>query len=487
MPTIEEMINAGFSFHQQGRLDEAEHVYTEALNLDKTNAEVYNLLGVIKLQKGDAQAAIEYVEKAVEKSPDAYFYETLFQAYIRNKNYNKIIAKEEVVTKLFPENYSLLFNIALAYKNLNKFKEAIKFYEKALKINPASHTAWFNLSHLYSIEAQTKNAVSALTICNKLKPDDMETEYFLSIALMRVKDYDKGLKYYEKRISKEAAQKMLEKTYPNKFRPDNEWKGQNIKDKTLLVYYEAGYGDVIMFSRYLPLAAKKCKKLIFYNHKALTPLFKENKHLGIDLIYDSYIPERDIDFDYHIAIMSLPHVLGLRGKNVFVSRGGYIIPNLDLAKAYREKYFMNDKIKVGIKWQGNTFYEKDRVIPTENFIPLTQVDNTQYYSFQTYEGSENTSKLPNVIDIGKDLSDFAQTAAALSNLDLVICNDTSLAHLAGAMRIPCWVLLPYEVNWRWHTDLSVCDWYESIKLFRQKSFGDWQSVFDEVLEEMKPD
>ena len=87
-----------------------------------------------------------------------------------------------------------------------------------------------------------------------------------------------------------------------------------------------------------------------------------------------------------------------------------------------------------------------------------------------------------ITDIGKDLLDFGQTAAALMNLDLVICNDTSLAHLAGALGIPCLVLLPYEVNWRWHDDLSKCDWYDSIRLFRQKSIGDWDSVFSEVKE-----
>ena len=113
-----------------------------------------------------------------------------------------------------------------------------------------------------------------------------------------------------------------------------------------------------------------------------------------------------------------------------------------------------------------------------------QVENTQYYSFQTFEGSEDAKVLNNIIDIGKDLIDFSQTAAAMANLDLVICNDTSLAHLAGAMGIPCWVLLPYEVNWRWHTDLSVCDWYDSVKLFRQHKQNDWNGVFEDVLAEM---
>ena len=159
-----------------------------------------------------------------------------------------------------------------------------------------------------------------------------------------------------------------------------------------------------------------------------------------------------------------------------------------MAEEYRTKFFNNDKIKVGIKWQGNTYYDKDRVIPTEAFFPLIEVDNTQYYSFQTFEGSEEVTKLTsryNVVDIGKDLLDFEQTAAALSNLDIVICNDTSLAHLAGAMGIPCWVILPYEVNWRWHDEFDKCAWYDSMRLFRQKAPGDWVGVFEEVLCEMR--
>ena len=110
------------------------------------------------------------------------------------------------------------------------------------------------------------------------------------------------------------------------------------------------------------------------------------------------------------------------------------------------------------------------------------INNTKFYSFQTFEGSEEISKLNSygIVDIGSELLNFNQTAAALMNLDLVICNDTSLAHLAGALGIPCFVLLPYEVNWRWHSNLTKCDWYDSIKLFRQKSIGNWDGVFEEV-------
>ena len=164
------------------------------------------------------------------------------------------------------------------------------------------------------------------------------------------------------------------------------------------------------------------------------------------------------------------------------------MPDMNMVEEYRKKYFDNDKIKVGIKWRGNTTLEKSRVIPAELFNQLIQKrDDTQFYSFQTLEGSEDTPKLDNIIDIGKDLSDFSQTAAALRNLDIVICNDTSLSHLAGAMKTPCWVMLPYDSDWRWHNNLSKCDWYESLKLFRQKELGNWQSVFNQILEEMSSD
>ena len=300
---------------------------------------------------------------------------------------------------------------------------------------------------------------------------------------MRVKDYAKGLKLFESRLCRETAVALQNKTYPDKASKERLWKGENIKNKTIYVYYEAGFGDVIMFSRYIPLLADRCKKILFLPQKQLVPLFRDNQ-LGYDEIIDRFIPEKDIEFDVHAPLLSLPYLLGLKGDKVFAYPEGYLRPNKKLKEEYKKKFFDNDKIKIGIKWQGNTYYDQDRVIPTSCFKPLMEVENTQYYSFQTFEGSEDIKELEGIVDIGKDLIDFQQTAAALSNLDLVICNDTSLAHLAGAMGIPCWVLLPYEVNWRWHTDLSVCDWYNSVKLFRQKSIGDWKSVFDEVLKEM---
>ena len=487
--TLQQIINTGFSYHQQGKLDDAEPLYLEALKLKPENAEVYNLLGVLCLQKGEIDLALEYILKAIDISPSEYFYETLFQTLIRKEDFTKIIDYEKTVNEVYPKNFSLLFDLAFAYKNLKQNNKALKYYEKALHINPMSYEAWSNVANIYSIEARTSDAVSAMEVCYQLRPDDDDTAYFLAIDYFRTKNYKKGFPLFEKRLSKKVAFVSQNKTLPDKVREDNFWTGEKIKDKNILIYYEAGFGDAIMYARYLPLVAKRCKKLTLMCHKGLKDLFEINKkHLGIDEIVDSFVPNAPIDIDVHASLLSLPYLLGLKGDDIFTTPEGYIISDENMTEVFRQKYFDNDKIKVGIKWQGNTTFDKDRVIPAELFNQLIDVPNTQYYSFQTFEGSEETDKLNNsVIDIAKDLTDFSQTAAALKNLDLVICNDTSLAHLAGAMRIPCWILLPYEGNWRWHTDLTKCDWYESVKLFRQKSIGDWQSVFDQILDEMKPE
>ena len=349
-----------------------------------------------------------------------------------------------------------------------------------------SYDGWSNVANIYSMEGRAKDAISAMKICYNLKPKDDDTAFFLAKDYFKAGEYNKGFPLFEARSSKKIAFISQSKTMPDKIRKDNFWKGENIKDKHIYVYYEAGYGDALMYARYLPILKKKCKKLTYMCHRELTSLYKQNEQLGIDEIVDTFIPDHELDIDVHASLLSLPYLLKLKGDDIFAYREGYIVPDMKKADEYKEKYFDTDKIKVGIKWRGNTTFDKDRVIPTELFNQLIEVSNTQFYSFQTFEGAEEVKKLNNIIDIGKELIDFSQTASALRNLDLVICNDTSLAHLAGAMRVPCWIMLPYDVDWRWGVDMNKCDWYESVKLFRQKSIGDWQSVFDQVLKEMQP-
>ena len=185
--------------------------------------------------------------------------------------------------------------------------------------------------------------------------------------------------------------------------------------------------------------------------------------------------------------MSIPYVLGCKAEDMFIHHDGYFKANPAKINYYREKFCNNDKFKIGIKWQGNTHYDKERVISVADFFPLFEIPGTQFYSFQTLDGSEEIAKIKektDIINLGETFSNFSDTAGAIENMDLIISNDTSLVHLAGGLNKPCWVLLPYIYNWRWHTDLSKCDWYDSVKIYRQKDYGDWESVFSKVKKDL---
>lgn len=476
-----------FKLHQDNKLDEAEKLYMEILKENSNNAETLNLYGILKLQKNLPDEAEPMILKAVSIQPNEYFYENLAQVYLAKKEYSKAINSYEKAVKLNPQSPELLFGLALTYKKIRNFEEAIKIYNKVLEINPNFPQVYYNLAVIYTETGDLNKTISCYQKVIELSPNDLEAKYFLGLAYMQQKNYKEGLKYYENRLCRFSSIETLKKTYPNLSKQAKLWMGEDIHDKTIYTYFEAGFGDVIMFSRYLPLLKKKCKKLIFKPQRPLYQLFNENK-LGCDEVLDLFPDEKDFTFDYHIPILSIPYILGLKEPEVFIFNKKYIKANPKKAEAYKTKYFNNNKFKIGIKWQGATFQDTDRIIQIENFEKIIALPDVQVYSCQTDDGKEDLNRLHNkqaVIDLGGTFQNFSDTAAALENMDLIICNDTSLAHLAGSMGKPCFILLPYNYNWRWHTDLTKSEWYQSVKLFRQKTPGDWTTVFEEVLSMLK--
>lgn len=479
-------LQQAFELHQKSDLNEAEKLYLQYLEDNSNSADGNNLLGLLYLQKEELSNAEKYISKALEIKKDTYFYDNLGKVYLKKHDYKSAIEVLQQGLELDSRNFSLWFDIALAYKGNSDWENSKKAYEKVLSINPNSHQAYFNLAFLRFNDNEPYEAVKCYEKALELKPDDLESKYFLSLAYMQIKDYDKGLNFFENRLCRFSAYISQEKTYPHKISEQNIWQGEDIKDKTIYTYYEAGFGDVIMFARYLPLLEKRCKKIIFKPQDALRNLMQEN-FPNIEVM-KYFKDENEINFDIHLPFLSLPKVLGLKDEEIFIGHEGYLKANPAITEQYRKKYFNNNKFKIGIKWQGNTFYDTERVINVESFFNLMKLKNTQFYSCQTFDGSEELEKIKEkfeIIDLGKTFKDFADTTAAVENLDLVICNDTSLAHIAGAIGKPCWILLPHVYNWRWHIDLSKCDWYDSVRIFRQEKQSDWQEVFDRVEIELK--
>lgn len=377
------------------------------------------------------------------------------------------------------------FILALAYKENFEFKKAENAYLKALEIEPKSTDTLYNLANLYTLMDDIQKSIECFDRLLTINPDDTEAKYFLSLNYMKLKDYKNGLKYFENRLCRTTAIKTQEKTFPNLMKNAKLWQGEDISDKILYTYYEAGFGDMIMFARYIKEVQKRCKHLIIKPQRELYKLFKENFD-GVEVM-DLFYDERIFNFDYHVPFLSIPYVLDLDNEHIFMKHNKYINANIEKVRYYKEKFFDIDKFKIAIKWQGNTFYETDRVIDVKAFAPLFDLPDVKIYSFQAFEGSENLQKLSSnydITDVAKSFNDFSDTAAALENIDLVICSDTSLAHLAGAMGKPCIILLPYNYNWRWHTDLTHCDWYDNTKLYRLKKDESWTDMMKRIVSDI---
>ena len=443
---MNETLKQAFDFQTQGNFREAERIYNQILKERPDDIQVLNLLARIKLDE---------------------------------KNFNESLAINNKILKLDKNNENALFESAIALKNLGDLEQAIKLYSRVIKLNPKNIKAYYNLGAIYADFGDVEKSIYNFNKVLESNPDDVDTRYFIALSYFKNKQYKNGLPYFESRLCRKSSFMTQLHTYPNLMKNAQLWQGQNVPNKTVYTYYEAGFGDVLMYSRYLSLLQERCERIIFKPQQPLAELFKEN--FPNIYVMEYFEPEKKIHFDYHIPLMSLPLALGLDDKTIFTSNKIYLKANQEKVKSYHERFFDNKCFKIGIKWQGNITYDLERVIDVSQFIRLFQIPNTKFYSFQTFDGSERIEELRkhyDIVDIGKTLTNFSDTAGAIENLDLVISNDTSLVHIAGAMGKPCWVLLPYLYNWRWHQDLSKCDWYDTVQPFRQPTPGDWTSVFD---------
>jgi hypothetical protein len=259
------------------------------------------------------------------------------------------------------------------------------------------------------------------------------------------------------------------------------WQGEPVSG-LLLVEAEQGFGDLIQFSRFFALAAKRCGALTVRCHPKMASI------MSLVGGVSSVVSSRDEPPEYsaRIQLFSLPGALGVVDPSQ--SRPQYLGWGLQP----REQWLpprRQGEVRVGIAWQGNPSYERDhlRSVAIQKLTSLFAVEHVTFYSLQKYDGSEQLRYVePSVrpIDLGSRLDNsgqaFLETVQAMKELDLVISTDTSTVHLAGALGVPCWVLLPFAPDWRWGLNSESTPWYSNMKLFRQTSPKDWTSVVDKV-------
>ena len=402
--------------------------------------------------------------------------------------------------------------LADLYKNLIKeYTKAITYYEKFIEINSTKASVYNILADLYSkayadekLEEQIKYYKKAL----ELSPDNRLAMHGLAFCYEKLEYYDEAKKYYELLIHNNPSKTdfynyglflihsgnfvLGHKYIKNRFELDNinleypsdknkKWDFEtNITDKTLLVHYEQGFGDTIMYCRFLPQLKKFAKKIIFVVQKELHDLIKNSPIIsdGIEL----QTSENNIEYDYNMALLDIPYALKTTIDTITHTNKYLQIDNKKI-QDYKEKYINNNpKIKIGIAYSGDKKANySNRDIDINKFNSILNLPNTEFYYLQKEQITDNR-----LINLGKYFHDFSDTACAICNMDMVISTDNVILNLAGALGVKTIGLLNKNTNYRWFkTKGENIGWYNSVKPLQAKVQNDWDEVFLDLINEIK--
>lgn len=461
--------------------DNAFEFYKNVLYYDITDADLLSRIATCLNEKGAYNAAIYYLQNAIELNPEnASFYSFIAFLYgYKTKEYDKSIQFFKKYLELKPNDahaYNSLGHInelAFGYKNT---KEQIELFERALLLEPNFVGAIRNLAITYPRVGRFDEAINCYKKLFEL--ENLADDYF-SYACLQIKleNFEEGWKYFDYRFKK-----TLDRTgYPMFDKP--EWKGEDIKGKTLLVQYEQGFGDTLQFFRYIKMVEKLAGKVILRVQNSMTDLLQMNTDVTV---VSENTPIKDIEFDYHVPMMSLPVIFKTNKTNIPQS-DTYLKADDNRINLFKEKVFNTDKKKVGISWHGALSGNPRRNIPLVCFKPILKREDCKFYSFQKGVSlKEVLSFSQDIYNLGEVFDNFSETAAAMANLDYFITSDNCLVHLAGALGIKTFLLLNEDCEWRWFQDTESTPFYDSVKIIKKKHEGQsWEILIQKVLSEIE--
>ncbi len=397
--------------------------YEKIISINVNCAEVYYKLARIMEEYDRIKEAIAYYKKAIAIKPEqAEFYNQLGNCYQRWGNLAEAIACHQKAIALKPDFASVYNNLGLALQEQLKLQEAMGYYRHAIA----------------------------------LKPDEAETHVSLGTCLLSLQDFQQGFVEYEWRWRLKAQPPTPEQILGKPL-----WDGSPLAGKTILLHTEQGHGDAIQFVRYAPLVAQRgASKVILETYRALRRLFTT-----VSLVQEVVVKGEPLPaFDVQVPLMSLPRILNTTIETIPAGIPYLYAEEKDVVKysgLLRTARHPDGIVKVGIVWSPSDRASKTRFCPVSLFLKLSQIPGISLYSLQ----KKHTDILDGapIQDLRELLHDFADTAAVISQLDLVIFVDTAVAHLAGALGKPVWVLLPFSPDWRWLLDRSDSPWYPTMR------------------------
>ena len=471
--------NLGIVFELIGDNNKAIEAYKQAVRVNPKYAKAINNIGVVLYKQKRYKESAQIFEIALQADPNyTEVYSNKGASYNKAKDYDKAIESLETAIKKMPNHSGAYTNLGNVYNKIHDYKTAAKMHEKSIELDPKGENAYSNLGTSYKYLGFSAKSIDSYKKAIELNPNFVNAHFDLATMYLTNEDFKNGWKEYEWRFKKEEMIPHIVK-HKDIFSKPLFTGIEDIKDKTLLLHSEQGYGDSIQFIRFLPQIKEKfgCK-IAVKCREGLKELFQTMKE--IDVIVDR--SEETPEFDYQLSIMSMPFVLDMKTINDLPKQMPYLksVPDKSL-EIKKEK----GKINIGICWSASVTGEsyEGKVFDLKFFEPLINNPKINIYSLQVGDGSEDIKKLgfeDKIIDLTDKLTDFSKTAYLIDNLDLVISSDTSVAHLAGALNRPVWIPLQKVPDWRWTNKGETTKWYPSAKLFRQKTARVWEGVFQSL-------
>ena len=379
--------------------------------------------------------------------------------------------------KVDPHSAVVMNNLGYALLENGEYGRAEEWLRRGVDADPVIPDLHNNLGNLLRDLGEHAEAVKAYRKAIALRPEFAQAHWNLAQVLLQCGDFAEGWNEYEWRW------RRADFTSPHRNFVQPVWNGEHLAGRTLLVHAEQGFGDALQFVRYVSMIVESRATVMLECHPELLRLFSGIPGIAGVFAHGSPLPA----FDLHIPMMSLPRMFHTTLANV-PARVPYLSVGEELARRWRARVVTQaSMVRVGIAWSGTRQLPQllNRACPLESVFPLLATRGAIFYSLQkTTSPSESLELLAaqGIRDLSEQLHDFADTAAAIRTLDMVISVDTAVAHLAGALGVPVWVLLPGRADWRWLLGRSDSPWYPTMRLFRQKTDGVWGSVIAEVHE-----
>jgi tetratricopeptide (TPR) repeat protein len=503
-PRLDYLKNLGAALHRLGRLEEALKAYDKALMFAPEDAEIWTNIGRALTQAGrhdEACLSFEHALKLNPRSPDAAIGRG--RVLFKQDRYEEALACFDLVSEMRPDDAELAHMRSTCMGHLRRFDEALPEVRKVLAANPHNADALNNLGAIHQSRGRHEEALPCFDQALAIRPDFIHAMNNKAFSLSELHQYDSAFALYERVaaldpdnasmrwntamlhlllgdfekgwIRRDARWGVSAFSLKSRSFTQPAWSGDGPVDgKTILLYTDEGLGDTIQYARYARMMAARGARVILQVEPALGPLLS-----GVPGVSQCVTTIELPEFDLHCALSDLPLAFGTQLETI-PSEVQYLRAPPARLQTWEDRLGPHDRLRVGLVWSGNPAHQNDhnRSIALNVLAPILDC-GTRFISLQKGVRDRDRPFLAersDVVDLTEHLTDFTETAALVSCLDLVITVDTSVAHLAGALGRPVWILLPYAPDFRWLLDRDDSPWYPSARLFRQTASREWPSV-----------